>query len=114
MPVGANSRHGCLKRPPRKACVRERLPRVSMLATPLHAVLALACAWLLVGALGLLRAGSTTWATRFLYPAGAVVGLGLSAVALLAIFEPVTSLVLPLGLPDLPFHARLDALSAFF
>jgi formate hydrogenlyase subunit 3/multisubunit Na+/H+ antiporter MnhD subunit len=85
-----------------------------MLATPLHAVLAAACAWLLIGALGLLRTGSITWATRFLYPAGAVVGLGLSAVALLAIFEPVASLVLPLGLPDLPFHARLDALSAFF
>jgi len=85
-----------------------------MLATPLHDVLAVACAWLLIGALGLLRAGSVGWATRVLYPAGAIVGLGLAAIALLAVFEPAASMVLPLGLPDLPFHARLDALSAFF
>ena len=85
-----------------------------MLATPLHAVLALACAWLLIGALGLARTGSVEWTTRILYPAGALAGLALATTALLAIFEPAVSLVLPLGLPDLPFHARLDALSAFF
>ena len=85
-----------------------------MLDTPLHEVLGLACAWLLIGALGLARAGSAGWATRVLYPAGAIVGLGLAAAALLAIFQPATATVLPLGLPDLPFHARLDALSAFF
>ena len=85
-----------------------------MLATPLLDVLAAACAWLAIGALGLLRPGSIAWSTRVLYPAGAAVGLALAAVALLAIFQPPASLVLPLGLPDLPFHARLDALSAFF
>ncbi len=85
-----------------------------MLATPLHDVLALACAWLAIGALGLLRHDSIGWATRVLYPAGAVAGLALATVALLAIFQPAVALVLPLGLPDLPFHARLDALSAFF
>ena len=84
------------------------------LATPLHVVLALACTWLVIGALGLLRQDSVGWTTRILYPAGAIVGLGLATVALPAIFEPAASLVLPLGLPDLPFHARLDALSAFF
>ena len=87
---------------------------MNILATPLHQVLALACAWLVIGALGLLRAGSVGWTTRVLYPAGALVGLCLATVALLAIFEPAVSLVLPLGLPDLPFHARLDPLSAFF
>ncbi|MSQ88780.1 MAG: hydrogenase 4 subunit B [Betaproteobacteria bacterium] len=85
-----------------------------MLATPLHDVLAAVCAWLAIGALGLLRVGSIGWATRILYPAGAIVGLGLAAIALRAIFEPAASMVLPLGLPDLPLHARLDALSAFF
>ena len=85
-----------------------------MFATPLHAVLALACAWLVIGALGLARAGSIDWAARVLYPAGAFVGLGLASVALFAIFQPPDATVLPLGLPDLPFHARLDALSAFF
>ena len=87
---------------------------MTIVAAPLHQVLALAGAWLLIGALGLVRAGSIAWVTRFLYPAGAAVGLGLATIALLAIFEPASSLVLPLGLPDLPFHARLDALSAFF
>src|SRR5207249_12209166 len=53
-------------------------------------------------------------ASRLLFPAGAVAGLALAAVALQAIFGSPASRVLPLGLPDLPFHARLDALSAFF
>jgi len=87
---------------------------VTLLATPLHQVLALACAWLVLGALGLLRQDSVRWTTRILYPAGAIVGLALAIVALSAIFDPAAALVLPLGLPDLPFHARLDALSAFF
>ncbi|MFY9314949.1 MAG: hydrogenase 4 subunit B [Burkholderiales bacterium] len=80
----------------------------------MHDVLALACAWLAIGALGLVRAGSTAWTTRVLYPAGALVGLALAAAGLAAIFQPAAEAVLPLGLPDLPFHARLDALSAFF
>jgi len=87
---------------------------VSLLATPLHLVLGAACAWLAIGALGLLRTASVTWATRALYPAGALVGLAIAAAALVAIFQPAESLVLPLGLPDLPFHARLDSLAAFF
>jgi formate hydrogenlyase subunit 3/multisubunit Na+/H+ antiporter MnhD subunit len=60
------------------------------------------------------RPASITWATRVLYPAGALVGLALAAAALSSIFLPAASLVLPLGLPNLPFHARLDALAAFF
>ena len=83
-------------------------------ATPLHAVLALACVWLVLGVLGLARPTSINWATRVLYPAGALVGFALAAVSLSAIFQPPTALVLPLGLPDLPFHARMDSLSAFF
>jgi formate hydrogenlyase subunit 3/multisubunit Na+/H+ antiporter MnhD subunit len=87
---------------------------VNVLATHLHDVLALACAWLAIGALGLARPASAAWATRVLYPAGALAGLALAATALAAIFQPAVETVLPLGLPDLPFHARLDALSAFF
>jgi len=87
---------------------------VPFTASPLHIVIAVACAWLALGALALLRPSSTEWASRFLYPAGALAGLLLAATALIAIFEPAEAFVLPLGLPDLPFHARLDALSAFF
>ena len=80
----------------------------------LHAALALAAAWLVIGLAGLAAPRSSFWITRVLYPAGALAGLALAAVALEAIFAPAAGLVLPLGLPDLPFHARLDALSAFF
>ncbi|MGH8765769.1 MAG: hydrogenase 4 subunit B [Burkholderiales bacterium] len=82
--------------------------------SPPQEVLALACAWIALGALGLARPASTAWATRVLYPAGALVGLLLAGAGLGTIFEAPTLLVLPLGLPDLPFHVRVDALSAFF
>jgi len=84
------------------------------LASPLLQVLALACAWIALGALGLLRTSSTAWATRALYPAGALVGLLVAVAGLGALFQPPEALILPLGLPDLPFHVRIDALSAFF
>ncbi|MGE5640749.1 MAG: hydrogenase 4 subunit B [Clostridia bacterium] len=87
-----------------------------VLAAPaaVDAALLLALAWLAVGAAGLAAPGSVRLAARVLFPAGALVGLALAAVALTALFAPAQTAVLPLGLPDLPFHARLDALSAFF
>ena len=45
---------------------------------------------------------------------GAAGGMVLVGAALAAIHAGPASLVLPMGLPDLPFHLRLDALSAFF
>jgi len=61
----------------------------------------------------MLEPRSLRLASRVLFPAGAVAGLALAAIALQAIFESPRSRVLPLGLPDLPFHARIDALSPF-
>ncbi len=81
---------------------------------PLHATLGIAAFWLAIGAAGLAAPGSLRLASRVLFPASAVAGLLLAATALSGIFQPPTALVLPLGLPELPFHARLDALSAFF
>jgi formate hydrogenlyase subunit 3/multisubunit Na+/H+ antiporter MnhD subunit len=49
-----------------------------------------------------------------LFPAGGAVALLLFATALLAMFSPPEHAVLPLGLPGLPFHLRLDPLAAFF
>ena len=80
----------------------------------LDAALALAGAWLAIGLLAMAAPRSLALATRLLFPAGAVIGLALAVVALHALFEPPAARLLPLGLPDLPFHARLDALSAFF
>ncbi len=51
-----------------------------------------------------------------LFPIGALVGLGV-AYAGWVVLQPGSVpqvMVLPLGLPDLPFHLRLDALSGFF
>lgn len=80
----------------------------------LAASLAVVSGWLAVGLLGLLRPHSVRFVGHFLFPLGAVGGFVLFAMGLGAMHAPAASLVLPLGLPDLPFHVRLDALSAFF
>lgn len=70
--------------------------------------------WLIVGAVGLLRPRSVVFVGRLLFPAGALGGIALAGLALFALLQPPQAAVLPLGLPDLPFHLRLDALAAFF
>lgn len=80
----------------------------------LVAALALAAAWLALGAAGLVAPRSFGFVSRFLFPAGAAVGLALVGVALPAVWGSPHSAVLPIGLPGLPFHFRLDALSALF
>jgi len=85
-----------------------------MSAAPLHLALSIAALWLLLGALGIVAPHNVRWVARVLFPLGAVVGLALAGVALVAVAQPPEAIVLPLGLPDLPFHFRLDALSAFF
>src|SRR5262245_12429815 len=77
-------------------------------------VLAAAGTWLAIGASGLLRPRSLILVRRILFPASAVVGLGLAVAAYFAIGPLPQSNVLPGGLPDLPFHVRIDSLSAFF
>ena len=80
----------------------------------LHLVVAAIVAWIAIGALGLARPRSIRYVGRVLFNAGAAVGLLLAGVALLAMGGEARELVLPLGLPGLPFHLRLDSLSAFF
>ena len=70
-------------------------------------------AWLVIGVLALLPVGRG-FIGRPLFVAGALTGLAIAIIALMAIGDGAQVLVLPLGLPDLPFHLRLDALSAFF
>ncbi|MEO5700993.1 MAG: hydrogenase 4 subunit B, partial [Casimicrobiaceae bacterium] len=48
------------------------------------------------------------------FAAGALVAIVLAGTALATLGAPAETRVLPLGLPDLPFHLRFDALSAFF
>lgn len=81
-----------------------------MLAGSLAAVLA----WLAIGLAGLIPAGDAALARRLLFPLGAAAGLVLAALGAQAVGLPPATMVLPLGLPDLPFHLRLDPLAGFF
>jgi len=49
-----------------------------------------------------------------LFPTGALIALLLAIFGLCGLSSAPQVAVLPLGLPDLPFHLRLDVLSAFF
>jgi formate hydrogenlyase subunit 3/multisubunit Na+/H+ antiporter MnhD subunit len=82
--------------------------------SPLEIVIGIVLFWLAIGVVAVLRPGRAGSAVRYLYALGAIAGLALAGVGLVAIGLPWKAMVLPLGLPDLPFHVRLDALSAFF
>jgi formate hydrogenlyase subunit 3/multisubunit Na+/H+ antiporter MnhD subunit len=77
-------------------------------------ILAAIATWIAIGAVGVLRAHDFFVVARVLFPLGALVGLALAAAAAAALFIGPQTAVLPLGLPGLPFHLRLDELSAFF
>ncbi|MBI3157727.1 MAG: hydrogenase 4 subunit B [Burkholderiales bacterium] len=83
-------------------------------AWPLAAVLAIVAGWLLIGVAGLLALHRLRFVAQVLFPLGALLGLLLGGVGAVALAAPPMTVVLPLGLPQLPFHLRLDALSAFF
>jgi hydrogenase-4 component B len=85
-----------------------------MTATPLTGALAVAAGWLVIGLLGLLPAGNAFFARRVAFPLGALAGLALAGFGLQAIWLPPEQVTLPLGLPDLPFHLRIDGLAGFF
>ncbi len=82
--------------------------------SPLSALLALIAGWTLIGLAGLLRPRNLTFVARTLFPLGAVCGLALAVVAALNLSAPVERVNLLIGLPDLPMHMRLDALSCAF
>lgn len=63
-----------------------------------------------------LAAGDAPWGARAVYGAGIAAGLGFAVLALLVLTGGAdgTTLRLPLGLPWLGIHLRLDPLGAFF
>ncbi|WP_180131598.1 hydrogenase 4 subunit B [Rhodoferax sp. BLA1] len=77
-------------------------------------VLLVVVVWLLIGVAGIAALRRFRIVSTLLFPLGAVASVGLMAVALSAAFASTETVVLPLGLPQLPFHLRLDSLSAFF
>ena len=77
-------------------------------------VLVLVTGWLLIGVAGVFALRRLRVVATLLFPAGGLVALGLFGVALSAALDGPEVAVLPIGLPQLPFHLRLDSLSAFF
>jgi len=85
-----------------------------MSALSLHLVLAAIVSWLAIGVLGIVALRRLRVVSHVLFPAGSAIALALAVIAFNALGAPPRTLVLPIGLPDLPFHLRLDSLSAFF
>jgi hydrogenase-4 component B len=88
----------------------------SIAARPLHALLIVIAAWLTLGTAGLFPRRESRIVARIIFPAGALLCLAVAAIAAVFLLRGAApqQIILPLGLPDLPFHLRLDALSAFF
>ena len=74
----------------------------------LKAILGVAGAWFALGLLGLAYPQGTRYVARVLFPLGALLALALAGLALVAIAQPAATMTLPVGLPDLPVHLRLD------
>ncbi len=70
--------------------------------------------WAVIGLAGLLAPHNPRWIARILFPLGALVGLGVGLIGLTALGANPQTAVLAIGLPDLPFHLRLDNLAAIF
>jgi formate hydrogenlyase subunit 3/multisubunit Na+/H+ antiporter MnhD subunit len=92
------------------------MPSLTQATTWVHLdwVLLVVAMWLLIGLIGIVALRRFRFVAVVLFPAGACVSLVLLGVALSAAFAEPEVAVLPLGLPQLPFHLRLDSLSAFF
>src|SRR3989442_2700428 len=85
-----------------------------MASSPLAGSLLVAVGWLAVAVLGLVPTNNAFFARRVAFPLGAAAGVALAAFGLQAVGLPPQVLTLPLGLPDLPFHLRIDPLAGFF
>lgn len=81
---------------------------------PIDTLLIAACAWLAVGLAGLAAPGNTRFIAKTLFPLGALIGLVVGATGLCFLGDSPETAVLVIGLPDLPFHLRLDNLTAVF
>jgi formate hydrogenlyase subunit 3/multisubunit Na+/H+ antiporter MnhD subunit len=81
---------------------------------PIEAAVTLSLTWIGLGALGFAFGRSPRAVINGLFPAGAAVALALALAGLWAMNAPASAAILPAGLPDLPFHVRVDPLSGFF
>jgi len=70
--------------------------------------------WIAIGVFGLVKIRQTDFVAQVIFPLGGVLGIFLGTLGLIGVFAPVQTELLPLGLPGLPFHVRLDTLSSYF
>ena len=70
--------------------------------------------WLAIGSAGLIAPRNIGFVGRTLFPLSALGSLALAGTGLAGIFTAPQTMVLGIGLPQLPFHLRLDALSSLF
>lgn len=77
-------------------------------------VLIVIAVWLLIGVGAIALSRHTRFIAKVFFPVGGLGGVVLLGASLCAIFSVPEVAVLPIGLPGLPFHLRLDSLSAFF
>jgi hydrogenase-4 component B len=73
-----------------------------------------ACAWLVIGFAGLAAPRNFSIISKVLFPAGALIGFSVGIIALGCLGQRPETAILAIGLPDLPFHLRLDNLTAVF
>src|SRR5687768_5306645 len=81
---------------------------------PIDAAVTLAVIWIVLGVAALAFARRPHLISGIVFPAGALVALALAATGLWAMNAAPSAAQLPAGLPGLPFHVRVDALSGFF
>ncbi len=79
---------------------------------PIDVAMGVVVAWLLLG-IGSMLLRHASHIRQYVFTTGAFCSLLLAAAGLGGLVETSVA-VLPLGLPDLPFHLRMDALSSFF
>ncbi|MEQ1630056.1 MAG: hydrogenase 4 subunit B, partial [Gallionella sp.] len=84
-----------------------------MSVMPLDVLIGVVLMWIALGMCALLLRGLPRLITNLIFPLGALVALVLAAQGYAALGAAPQSVVLPLGLPGLPMHLRLDSLSAF-
>jgi formate hydrogenlyase subunit 3/multisubunit Na+/H+ antiporter MnhD subunit len=70
--------------------------------------------WLAIAAANLFIRRARQLHAGVMFPLGALGALYMAGVGVAALFAEPSAMMLNIGLPDLPFHVRLDELSAFF
>ena len=80
----------------------------------LDRILTVIMVWVAIGVAALVAPRRTRFVAHGLFPISSLLSLGMAVSALHGLFMEPQAVVLRLGLPGLPFHLRMDSLSALF